>query len=192
MCVVLSKCRVLVLILITTVLSSVLPAGAEPSASVLQGYDLLAKHSYSQAISVLTGAVRANPRDAMARRYLGIALHHAGNSTSGAQQMEIAIRLEPGNANDLAALAEMYLLSGEHIKAISSYRSCLTMAPANEQARCGLAKAYYGAGDAANARSTCIDGLRCCRNSNTRKQLSRILGNLRDSERPAVEADARG
>ncbi len=189
---VLSKCRVLLLILTVLSTGSSALAADSPSPAVLQGYEFLTKRSYSQAISVLSGAVRANPRDVMARRYLGVALHQSGMSGAGAQQLEMVVRLEPGNANDLALLADMYLLSGEHSRAISTFKGCLSLSPANEQARCGLARAYYGAGDSANARNACIDGLKTCRNSGARKQLVRILGDLRTEERQTIEADSRG
>ncbi|MBY0546999.1 MAG: tetratricopeptide repeat protein [Candidatus Obscuribacterales bacterium] len=161
------------------------------SPAVHQGYTLITQRSYVQAIAVLNRAVRLNPSDAAARRYLAVALNQTGNSIKAAQQMELVIRLEPGIASDCALIGDMYLLCGETARAVTRYKEGILLSPESAHCRCGLAAAYAAAGDCANARATCIDGLKICRDAAARKRLAQILGDTGPA-RQTVAPDARG
>lgn len=174
--------------------AAVLPAANATEAvspSVQQGYTLITKRSYSQAIAVLNQAVRLNPRDAAARRYLAVALNQTGNSNKAAQQMELVIRLEPGNASDCALLGDMYLLCGDFASAVARYKAGILLSPDSPQCRCGLATAYAAAGDCANAKAACIDGLKVCRDVVARKRFVQILADMGPAKQ-TVAPDDRG
>lgn len=164
-------------------------AGEPPSAVLADGYTLLTHKSYTRAIPVLVKALRINPRDVGARRYLAYAFHKIGMSTIAAKQMEIVICSDPGNANDRAAVGVMYLLSGESLRAIEAFKHCLVIDACHEQARYGLARAYLSAGDSVHANSVCMDALRGRGREKMRKPYLQILNYTRTSIRTV---DARG
>lgn len=185
------KLNKLLLLLLSCAIAQSVQASEVVSPSVQQGYDLIVKRAYSKAIVVLSDAVRLNPGDASARRYLAVALNQTGNSAKAVQQMELVIRLEPGKASDCAMLGEMYLLCGESTRAIARYKEGISFSPDSAQCRSGLATAYVAAGDGVRAKATCLEGLKVCRDVVARKRFAQILAEL-DASKQTAAPDARG
>lgn len=159
---------------------------------VRQGYDLLSKGSYSQAVTTLTNAVRTDPQNILARKYLAIAMHRAGMPGQAAQQMEVVVQKEPENVTNLVQLADMLRCNGAHARAIIYFKKGLTLSPGNGEAMCGLVKAYMGAGDNTTALSVCRSGLRNSRDPQTRKELTRLMQELGQNNGSKTNPDTRG
>jgi DNA-binding response OmpR family regulator len=115
-----------------------LPAAAEPpSAVVARGKDLLAAGKVSEAIAVLSDAVRIDPRSPDAQFQLGRALR-AGDDLFGAMTaLEHAVDGRPAHLPALRALAALYEESGFRRKAAEVLERALPAAP-DEGARAAI------------------------------------------------------
>jgi len=82
-------------------------------APVDQAWDLLAKGERKQAIGVLNGIIKANPRDADARLVLGSVLMEDGERAESIAQLSEAVRLLPRSAQAHNALGEAFNSFGD-------------------------------------------------------------------------------
>ncbi len=115
-----------------------LPAGAEaPSAVVARGKDLLAAGKVSEAIAVLSDAVRIDPRSPDAQFQLGRALRAGGDLFGAMTALEHAVDGSPAHLPALRALAALYEESGFRRKAAEVLERALPAAP-DEGARTAI------------------------------------------------------
>jgi tetratricopeptide (TPR) repeat protein len=105
------------------------PEREEPSGLVARGKELLAAGEISQAIAVLSDAVRADPRCADAQFQLGRALRGAGDLFGAMTALERARDACPGHLPALRALASIYEESGFRRKAAEMLERALPAAP---------------------------------------------------------------
>jgi Flp pilus assembly protein TadD len=162
------------------------------SVAVRQGYELLSKGNNSQAVFAFSYAVRNEPQNILARKYLAVALQRSNMCAQAVQQMEVVNQQEPNNTANLALLAEMLRSNGENTKAITYFRRSLALFPGNDEAFCGLAKSYMATGDNSKALNTCLAGLKQSKQPRTRQELTRLMQELSSSESTSSNADARG
>jgi CheY-like chemotaxis protein/Fe2+ transport system protein FeoA len=104
------------------------------SALVAHGRELLAAGNTSEAIAVLSEAVRSDPRSAGAQFQLGRALRAAGDVFGAMTALEHAIEARPRHLPALRALAAIYEESGFRRKAAEMLERALPAAP-DEAAR---------------------------------------------------------
>jgi DNA-binding response OmpR family regulator len=109
------------------------PAAAareEPvSGAVAHGRELLASGNVSDAVAVLTDAVRAHPRSASACFHLGRALRATGDVFGAMTALERAIEASPRHLPALRALAALYEEGGFRRKAAETLERALPAAP---------------------------------------------------------------
>jgi len=104
-------------------------AGEAHSALVTRGKELLASANVSEAIAVLSDAVRADPRAPDAQFQLGRALHAAGDHFGAMTALEHAVETGAGHLPALRALAALYEESGFRRKAAEVLERALPAAP---------------------------------------------------------------
>jgi DNA-binding response OmpR family regulator len=115
------------------------PAASEEHGSglVAHGKELLAAGRISDAIAILTDAVRAEPRSASAQFQLGRALRAGGDVFGAMTALERAVEASPSHLPALRALAAVYEESGFRRKAAEVLERALPAAP-DDVARAAL------------------------------------------------------
>ncbi len=106
----------------------VAPEG-QHSALVAHGKELLASGNVSDAIAVLSDAIRADPRAPDAQFQLGRALRAAGDLFGAMTALEHAVEVSPRHLPALRALAALYEESGFRRKAAEILERALPAAP---------------------------------------------------------------
>ena len=124
------------------------------------GYKQLSKGNNERATDLLAKAVRLNPNDANARRYLAHALMANGDTDNAIAMMKAVVAINPDNTADSIALGEQLVKSGHVEDAIDTYSKTLTADKHNIKARCALARAYMSAGFKQKAKDVCEDGIK--------------------------------
>ncbi|HEY9677327.1 MAG TPA: tetratricopeptide repeat protein [Drouetiella sp.] len=155
------------------------------SANLLtrKGYDLVQSGSYEAASVVLKNAVRANPNDLNARRYLIYALTQNGNCLDASAQLKSLAK-----AGSLTAVD--YYLSGNNDKqqgntdnALKQYRAALTLDPDMVAAKAGIIELFILASDFQGATFLCKDCLAHARNDAERKYFSQLMLSAQEREK---------
>ncbi|MDR3612726.1 MAG: tetratricopeptide repeat protein [Candidatus Obscuribacterales bacterium] len=124
------------------------------------GYKQLSKGNNERATALLAKAVRLNPNDANARRYLAHALMANGDTDNAIAMLKAIVAINPDNTADSIALGEQLVKSGRVEDAIDTYSKTLTADKHNIKARCALARAYMSAGFKQKAKDVCEDGIK--------------------------------
>jgi Flp pilus assembly protein TadD len=124
------------------------------------GYNQLSKGNNERATALLAKAVRLNPNDANARRYLAHALMANGDTDNAIAMLKAIVSINPDNTADSIALGEQLVKSGRVEDAIDTYSKTLTADKHNIKARCALARAYMSAGFKQKAKDVCEDGIK--------------------------------
>ena len=167
-------------LLLATALSHSVNAQSVGSPLLQKGCEQLSRGNYSLAISTLTQAVRSNPSDLNARRYLCAALLRNGMAKAASQQMEVLVKFAPGNASDLGLLADCYMQCGETQLALERYKQAYTADSSNWNVKHGLAKALVATGDKKAARIVIVDILRTNPDARMRSECMQMLEALKD------------
>jgi len=154
-------------------------AGGAPAGSVAKGCDEINRGNYTSAISILSAAIRQNPSDLDARRYLSSALIGAGMAREAAQQLEAIAKVAPGNAADCTMMAEAYNQMGDNKIATARYKQAILLDPAASAPRLGLARLFMASGDLNGAISLCNESLKTRRDAQSRQQFIDLLGTIR-------------
>jgi tetratricopeptide (TPR) repeat protein len=127
---------------------------------IAAGYKQLREGNNERATALLAKAVRLNPNDANARRYLAHALMANGDTENAIAMLKAIVAINPDNTADSIALGEQLVKSGRVEDAIDTYSKTLTADKHNVKARCALARAYMSAGFKQKAKDVCEDGIK--------------------------------
>jgi mono/diheme cytochrome c family protein len=87
------------------------------------------------AVPVLEQAVRLEPKQEEARRFLGMALDAVGRSREAIGQFQVAVALKPGDMQARYSLARALVESGKFDEARENFRQVAAAAPQNAQLR---------------------------------------------------------
>jgi len=109
------------------------------SAVVARGKELLAAGKASDAIAVLSEAVKRDPHSAEAQYHLGRALHASGDAFGAMTSLEHAVEAAPANLAALRALAGLYEEAGFRRKAAGVLERALAVVP-DDASRSALRK----------------------------------------------------
>ena len=85
---------------------------------------------FAEAVEAYRGAVSATPEDAQARLRLGEALLHlAGDARAAAEELQVALRLDPRSARAYGALGAALHAAGEHPEAAAAFAEASRLEP---------------------------------------------------------------
>jgi hypothetical protein len=113
-----------------------------------QGIQALRAGNIDPAVDLLARAVIADPQDAEAQAFLGVAYSQKGMYAQAKRALDSAIELQPGNAGFRFNLGVALEQAGDGAGAASAYREALQINPEHPQAR---ARAQALAGQAPTA-----------------------------------------
>jgi tetratricopeptide (TPR) repeat protein len=144
---------------------------------VQAGYAQMRSGNNERAVVLLERAVRVNPNDASARRYLAHTFLATGDTDNAIAQFQMVDKLGKPNADDIKALADALAQTSRKEEAIAAYNRCLQMRPDDVQSRCSLARLYEAAGFLNKAREVCLEGMK---NSSTSADLNAVLKEIQN------------
>ena len=125
-------------------------AMAQPP-SVETAWQLIAQGKRDQAVTLLGGLIRAEPRNPDARLLLGSILMEAGKRDESIAQLREAVRLLPNSAEAHNALGEAYSAFGEMKSARPEFERAVELDPRHAQAQVNLADVLLQQGEAQRA-----------------------------------------
>lgn len=177
--------------LLTCLLVAQSSLASESGTALLQrGVDQMSRGNYDQAVITFSKAVKCDPSDFQARRYLCSALLKNGQATAASQQLEVITKFAPGNNSDMSLLAEAYLHCGECEKAVECFKKVLRIDPSDTTAKYGLTRGLLATGDIAGARDLALHTMRNTTNQKIRSGCAQILSQIK--ERSIVQAESVG
>ena len=151
------------------------------SANELRGdyvgkaYDSLKQGKAGYATRVLKTAVRMNPNDVRARRYLASALYSNGDYAAASSQFAFAAAQQPLTLEEQFFYGKALLKATKFEQAISVLQSLVNQQPNYSQARMSLIKAYSLAGFRDHAREQCQIGMQQARNQSEYTDFKSLL-----------------
>jgi len=125
-------------------------ATGQPSG-VEAAWRLAAEGKREEAVALLRGAVKADPRNADARLLLGSLLMEAGDQAESIAELSEGVRLRPRSAEAHNALGEAYNAFGDAKSARPEFERAVQLDPRHAQAHVNLAVVLLAEGDAAAA-----------------------------------------
>lgn len=112
----------------------------------------LAKNNADEAIPILQGVVRDDPRFAGAHHFLGVAFMRKRQMTQARGAFAEAVKVNPALPESRTALAELYLAEGSADLALEQAQAAIQLNPRNVQAAIISGDAYLRKGDVAKSR----------------------------------------
>jgi tetratricopeptide (TPR) repeat protein len=136
------------------------PIDTNAPAAVLvkNGYDLLQRGENDQALQCLTAAVKKEPENPDARRYLAYALASTGQNEEAATQFAALATLKALSPADNLVLGKALAGCGRLREAAGVYSTVLSADETNSQARVELIKTYVKMGDQDQAARAAREG----------------------------------
>lgn len=136
------------------------PAPVKLTGDLVQkGYSALRAGQVGQAITLLAAAVKANPSNPTARRYLAYAFAQKGDNANAISQFSSLATLENLNVEDRLSYGKTLVAARNNETAIEVYNSILVAQPNNHAARMGLINAYLQSGFAGKAAQLAQQGI---------------------------------
>ncbi|MGC2333818.1 MAG: tetratricopeptide repeat protein [Candidatus Acidiferrales bacterium] len=120
-------------------------------ARVSLGALMLARFDPAGAVGVLEQAVRLDPKQEEARRFLGMALEGVGRSPEGTQEFRIAVELDPGDARARYDLARSLVKAAKFNEALENFRQVAAADPKNANLRDDFGELLLRQGQSAEA-----------------------------------------
>lgn len=143
---------------------------SQEALPVLQGnyvetaYELMKSGKSVSAARILKAALRLNPNDARARRYLANALYNNAEYPAAASQFAYAAAAQPLSADEALMYGRSLVKSEKYEQAIQMLSNLISEQPSFARARVELIKAYTLAGFTDHAREQCQVGMTQARN----------------------------
>lgn len=92
------------------------------------------------AIEPLQKAIELNYAFERAHYVLGVAEEHSGNAASAEKEYNVAVKLDPNDADAQAALGRTYFAEGKAADAEAAFREFLRLKPGSQEGEMGLAR----------------------------------------------------
>ncbi len=152
------------------------------------GFAAYKKGDTLTAVPTLEQAVKVNPRDARARRYLAYAYKSADQLGEAASQFDALYPLGALNAQDTSIYIDMLAGSGQQEKATKVLEDALAKTPGAQSLYLQLATSQANMGDVPKAIQTCNKGITINPRTAIAQQLIELRKNLMTNGAPRVIA----
>lgn len=169
---------ILFLCLVADCSAPALANAEQDSRLVQQGYTQLMGGKAADAVKTLTQAIRVNPANMDARRYLGAALLQTGMPERAVDQLKALMQSPKALPTDANLLGQAYLQMQRYDLAIAAFNQVLKVDLVNDTAHSGLIDCYVASGKEAMARSICAHGLQVARTAASRQKFQNKLNSL--------------
>jgi tetratricopeptide (TPR) repeat protein len=150
---------------------------SDPKQIVIIGYQLMNNNDLEGASDVLIEAVKRDPNNPNARRYLAHVFALSGNAAAAASQFKALSALEKLTDQDSLTYSDMLANSGEPKKAADILTWLLSQKPDNIPVRIKLARLYYQSGQKNEGDQLAQDGLSQAVATSDKEQLLDLIKN---------------
>ena len=124
----------------------------EDAALVAAGAEHYRSERFDEAVTVLVKALRKNPENIDAMRFLGMTYHRQGERLSDAEALlRKAIRIAPDFHQAFSNLGRVLIDNDKCDEAITIYQELISLTPDDDDAYAGLGRAYAYNGDTSAA-----------------------------------------
>jgi tetratricopeptide (TPR) repeat protein len=151
------------------------------------GFNAYKKGDVMTAVPTLEQAVKVNPRDARARRYLAYAYKSADQLGEAASQFDALYPLGALSPQDTLIYIEMLSGSGQSEKAAKVLEEAIAKTPGNQALYLQLANSQANAGEIPKAVQTCNKGIAINPRSAIAQELISLRNNLLNGGSPNKE-----
>ncbi len=169
----------------TTKLSTDSPVTASSTSSdsqsqqmVLKAYKHIKSGDFKSAIPLLKTAVKIDPENSQAHRYLAFSYLHTGMVTQALSHSKQVVDLGTEQPHDFFSLAEAHFYDGKPQEAIKFYRDALRLNPLYAEARMGAVRSLIALGKVQEAKSVCQDAAYNSRSEKTKSQFMKMLNDI--------------
>jgi tetratricopeptide (TPR) repeat protein len=142
------------------------------------GYEQYTAGNLDNAIVVLRQAVRTNPNDPMARRYLAHALHESKRDVEAADQISALQSLKALGADEQLLAGDVFRNAGKTSEALSIFQKLVGEDSHNLKALNGLAQTYAKAGQLDQGKKLITDAISKSNSDAERDELNAMLKEL--------------
>ncbi|MCC7530707.1 MAG: tetratricopeptide repeat protein [Candidatus Melainabacteria bacterium] len=148
------------------------------------GYAAYKKGDYLTAVATLEQAVKVNPRDVRARRYLAYAYKAADQIGEAASQFDALYPLGALDPQDTSSYIDMLLGSGQQEKASKVLEEAIAKSPGSQSLYLQLANTQAAQEQIPKAIQTCTKGIAINPGSVVGQKLIELRKNLMETGRP--------
>lgn len=142
------------------------------------GYSAYKRGDYLTAVPTLEQAVKMNPKDVRARRYLAYAYKQGDQLGEAAGQFDALYPLGALGPQDTVIYIDMLMGSGQQDKAIKIIEDAIAKNPTSQILYLHLANCQVTRGENANAVATCTRGIAINARSEVGQQLVELRKNI--------------
>jgi tetratricopeptide (TPR) repeat protein len=139
------------------------------------GYQYLTNGQVSYATQMFSEAVRKEPNNADARRYLAHALLSSGSTAAAVSQFDALVDLDALTPRDASAYVKALTASGDTNRAADVLAQCVESRPRDLALRAELMRLYNSMGLTAKSQACYQQGLRYARSATQRAELDAAL-----------------
>jgi len=171
-----------------SVLINCLPARASAIDGLMsRAYQEMSSGHNEEAVRTMSVAVRTEPNNAMARRYLANALLRSGMAADALVQFRALIELKQATAKDKSAIGDANFYLSKYDDAIAWYQTALKEDPTLDSARVGLTHTYVAMKQHQKACQIIADAVRQPRTEESRREYYALFTNIKEQMQPTRE-----
>jgi tetratricopeptide (TPR) repeat protein len=150
---------------------------SDPAELVHVGYKYLTQGQVEYATQMFAAAIKKQPNNVDARRYMAHALLQSGSPSGAVQQFDALVDLEALTSKDAMAFVKALTATGANSRAVDILTQCVSSRPRDTAMRGELMRLYGTLGQTARAQAVYQDGLRYARTPAQRAELESAFRN---------------
>ncbi len=170
----------------TPAISSSVVDGAHSQQMVLKAYKHIKSGDFKSAIPVLQTAVKSDPENSQAHRYLAFSYLNSGMVAKALTHSKQVLALGTEHPHDLYSLGEAHFYDGKPQEAMKYYRDALRINPLHVEARMGAIRSLIAMGKVEEAKSVCEAAAYNSRSEKAKFQFRRMLNDIKSKNQIAA------
>ena len=155
---------------------------------VLKAYKHIQTGDFKSAIPVLEAAVKNDPENSQAHRYLAFSYIKSGMVTKALSHSKQVVALGTEHPHDLFSLGEAHFYDGKPQEAMKCYRDALRIDPLHVEARMGAIRSLIALGKVEEAKVVCENAAYKSRSEKAKFQFRRMLADIKSKNQIATSS----
>ncbi len=155
---------------------------------VLKAFKHIKKGDFKTAIPMLQAALKKDPENSEAHRYLAFSYFHSGLVNKALVHSKQVVALGTEHPHDLFSLGEAHFYDGKPQEAIKFYRDALRKDPLHVEARMGAIRSLIAMGKVHEATSACEEAAYSSRSEKAKFKFKRMLNEMKSRNQIASTA----
>lgn len=160
-------------------LTTATPLVVSPSQKiVVKAYKQIRQGNFDTAIPLLKTAVKIDPENTEAHRYLAYSYLHSGKVAQALSESKQVVSAGSEHPHDFFTIAEANFYDGNPQQAMKFYRDALILNPLFAEARMGAIRSLMALGKFEQAKTVCRDAAYNSPSAKSKFEFKRMLNNL--------------